>query len=91
MAVCLEYQSVYARQRSTLHSNRCRIVAAGLLLLVLVVKVWIKVRTTELGYDVARERAATAEFNMQRRELKLQLSVLTRPDDLSAVAQQAGN
>lgn len=86
MAVCLDYQSVYYSRRSFVLSVRLQIVAAILLLLVLVCKVWIKIETTNLGYELAEQRQQTIEYDMQRRELTLQLSVLLRPDNLAQLA-----
>ena len=88
MAVCLDYQSVYHRRRSFVLSVRLQIIAASLLLLVLVGKVWIKIETTNLGYQLAEQRQRTIEYDMQRRELNLQLSVLMRPDNLERLAHE---
>ena len=87
MAVCLDYQAVYVRRGSTAVTTRIHIAAAFLLLATLAVKVWIKLETTDLGYQLARERQVTVDLDMQRRELELQLSVLTRPDNLSRAAK----
>lgn len=88
MAVCLDYQSVYYSRRSFVLSVRLQIIAAALLLLVLVCKVWIKIETTNLGYQLAEQRQQTVEYDMQRRELSLQLSVLMRPDNLAQLAHE---
>ena len=86
MAVCLEYQSIYYGRRRKAFSLRLQLAAASVLLLALVVKVWIKVETTQLGYQLAEARQQTVELDMERRELSLQLSVQMRPDNLSRMA-----
>lgn len=88
MAVCLEYQSVYSRRDKIVISVRMQIVAAALLLCALVGKVWIKIETTDLGYQLAKERELKVSLDMERREYELQRSVLLRTDNLSRVAQQ---
>lgn len=88
MAVCLDYQSVYCNRRDTRVSVRRQIYAVVTLLVVLAVKVWVQVETTELGYALATERQRTVEYDMERRDLELQLSVLYRPDTLAALAQE---
>ena len=88
MAVCLEYQSVYSRRDKVVISVRMQIVAAALLLCALVGKVWIKIETTDLGYQLAKERELKVSLDMERREYELQRSVLLRTDNLSRVAQQ---
>ena len=88
MAVCLNYQEVYARRGSAFVSSKLHLVAALFLLTSLAVKVWIKLESTDLGYQLARERQKTVELDMQRRELELQLSVLMRPDNLSRAARE---
>jgi hypothetical protein len=86
MAVCLEYQAVYYSKRESLVSMRTQIIAALLLLAALCCKVWIKVESTNLGYDLAKERQKTIAMDMERRELELQLSVLLRADTLGRLA-----
>lgn len=88
MAVCLEYQSVYCRRDKIVISVRMQIAAAVLLLCALVGKVWIKIETTDLGYQLAKERALNLSYDMERREYELQRSVLLRTDNLSLVAKQ---
>ena len=88
MAVCLEYQSVYCSSRERASSLKGQIICATLLLLALLSKVWIKVESTDIGYQVARERQRTISLDMERRELELQLSVLLRADNLTTAAQK---
>ena len=88
MAVCLNYQEVYVRRSSAIVSSRLHLLAALFLLVSLAAKVWIKLESTDLGYQLARERQKTVELDMQRRELELQLSVLMRPDNLSRAARE---
>lgn len=87
MAVCLEYQAVYYKRREAV-SFRLQVVATVLLLAALAVKVWIKIESTDLGYQVARERQKTVALDMERRELELQVSVLSRADSLRSMAQK---
>ncbi len=86
MAVCLEYQSVYCRRDRIVISVRMQIAAAVLLLCALVGKVWIKIETTDLGYQLAKERELKVVLDMELREYELQRSVLLRTDNLTRVA-----
>ena len=86
MAVCLEYQSIYAPRRAVAVSVRMQIIAGSCLLLALLGKVWVKIEATEVGYQLAKEQRQTVELDMQRRELELQRSILLRPDQLRAAA-----
>ncbi len=86
MAVCLDYQTVCQR-RSLVISVQVQAMTALVLLLALVLKVWIKVESTQLGYELANERKMTMEQDMLRRELELELSVMLRPDQLLHRAQ----
>lgn len=91
MAVCLQYQSVYVKREAAVVSLRVQIFTAVALLLVLGARVWVKLESTDVGYQLARERSKTIELDMQRRELELQRSVLLRPDSLTAAARQMGH
>ncbi|RIL10301.1 MAG: hypothetical protein DCC75_04640 [Proteobacteria bacterium] len=88
MAVCLDYQQVYYRRRVKVVPLKYQIFAALALLLALSVKVWIKTNITDMGYQLAKERQHMIDLDMQRRELELKLSVVTRPDELSRLAKQ---
>lgn len=88
MAVCLEYQQVYQRSVKSGNKLRWQICSACILLAVLAVKVFLKIETTDVGYDLAKERQRSVNLDMQRRELELQLSVLTRPNYLEKLAQE---
>lgn len=87
MAVCLDYQSVYTRRREIKISMRLQLVAGLLLLAVLCCKVWVKVASTDVGYQLARLRQQAVSLDMERRELELQLSVLLRTDNLARMAR----
>lgn len=89
MAVCLDYQSVYAKKEKIIISVRMQVIAALLLLISLIAKVWANVESTDLGYQLARERQQAIAYDMERRELELQLSVLLRPDNLGKRAKKA--
>jgi len=86
MAVCLEYQSIYAPRREVAVSVRMQVLAGSCLLIALLAKVWVKIEATEVGYQLAKEQRQTVELDMQRRELELQKSILLRPDQLRAAA-----
>lgn len=88
MAICLEYQQVYQRAAKSSHQLRWQVLSACVLLVVLVVKVFLKIETTDVGYDLAKERQRTVNLDMQRRELELQLSVLNAPNYLERLASE---
>jgi hypothetical protein len=88
MAVCLEYQSVYRRKDTIVISVRAQLVVGVLLLGALVVKVWMKIESTDLGYQLSRERERAQTLEMEIREYELQRSVLLRRDNLSRVAAE---
>lgn len=88
MAVCLDYQAIYCRRRSAVLSWWAQLLAATLLLITLITRVWIKIESTDLGYQLARERQSTVQYDMERRELELQRSVLLRPDRLAKEARE---
>ncbi len=88
MAVCLQYQSVYVKREATRVSSKVQLLGAVLLLALLGVKVWAKLRATDLGYSLARERQSMVAMDMERRELELQRSVLMRPDSLAKSARE---
>jgi len=86
MAVYLDYQSVYCRRGSWIFSLKAQVLAVCVLLAVLGFRVWIKVESTQLGYQLAQQRQLAVDLDMQRRELELHLSVMTRPDQLRSLA-----
>ena len=89
MSVCLDYQAVkYKVKKPVSVSFRTQFFAAAFLLAVLVLKVWVRIEGTNLGYVLAKEKQITVDLDMQRRELDLQLSVLERTDNLSRRAKQ---
>ncbi len=88
MAVCLNYQAVYGRRRGIVISVRLQVIAALLLLVTLGAKVWIKIESTDAGYQLAKERQHAGELDMEKREIELHLSVLTRADNLAQMAKQ---
>ncbi len=69
-------------------STRLHLIAAFVLLAALSFKVWMKVETIELGYKLAKQRELVVQYDMERRDLELQLSLLTRPDNLQALAAE---
>jgi len=64
------------------------LIAALLLLAVLVFRIWIKIETTDLGYDLASQRKAAIELDMQRREMELALSILQKGDAIQSRADK---
>lgn len=91
MTVCLQYQSVYVRRDDAAVSKKLHLVVAVCLLCVLAARVWVKLESTDVGYQLASERQKTVALDMERRELELQVSVLKRPDALARAARvQAG-
>ena len=90
MAICLEYQSVLSSRKETSTSLKYHLAASLLLLGALVTRVTIKMETTKVGYELARERSREVELDMSRRELELARSVMYRPDNLSSAARALG-
>ena len=87
MAVCLDYQAIYCRRSSAVTMWWMQLSVAVMLLATLCAKVWVQLESTDLGYQLARERQHTVELDMQRRELELERSVLLRPDHLQKRAE----
>ena len=87
MAICLQQQSLYLRRRGVVIPVSVQFLVALLLLVTLAVKVWVKVETTLIGYELATEREVAINLDLQRRELELQRSVLLRPDNLRAMVE----
>lgn len=88
MSVSLDYQLVYNRRKSVVVPVQWQIAAVLLLLLSLGFRIWVKIESTDAGYELARERQTTVALDMERRELELQRSLLLRPDALSKEAQK---
>lgn len=86
MAVCLDYQSVYSPRKKLVISVPLQMSIAVLALLMLAVKVWIKIEIIDLGYKLAQEQELAIEYDMLRRDLDLQRSILLRPDNLAQMA-----
>lgn len=87
MAVCIGYQAVLPRG-SFVISVRTQVAVGLLLMLALAAKIWVKVQVTQLGYELAAERKVTMEYDMLRREMELELSVLMRPDNIGQLAEK---
>ena len=87
MSACLGYQSVYQRKERVVISVRTQVIGALLLLLVLSCRIWMKLESIDLGYQLADARKQTVELDMQRREFELQRSLLVRPDNLAKLAR----
>lgn len=85
MAVSVDYQLVAYKRPETV-STQLQIFVAVVLLFELIVKVWINVQTTDLGYQLAKAREQAVQYDMRKRELELELSMLMRPDNLEKAA-----
>ncbi len=88
MAICLDYQSVYTKRHQARWALRLQVGAALLLLVSLTVRVWLKLESTDVGYQLAKQRQKAVELDMQRRELELHQSVLLREDTLLKLASE---
>lgn len=89
MAVCLDYQVIaYRRNKDVGVSMQMQLIAAFVLLVALVAKVWVKVEITDLGYELAKQHNIAVELDMKKREAELKLSLLMRPDNLAAMAKK---
>lgn len=86
MSVCLEYQSVYLDRYTTGSKAKLHVLAIFLLIVSFSYKVWIKLETVEVGYQIAELRESMQHLDFERQELELQYSVATRPDLLTARA-----
>src|SRR5688572_12622613 len=91
MTLILDYQPIYHEHSSFFNRWLCTVIACVLLLSVLSIKVWIKLESIQLGYELAGQREETVRLDMQRRDLELQRSILLRPDVLrSRAAKELG-
>ena len=88
MTPTLSYQLVYAPRRQAVASLPLNVVAVVLLVGIFGVKIWIKTQITETGYELSRSRDQMIAYDMKRRELELQRSVLLRPDAIAREAHQ---
>ena len=87
MSVWLQHQAVLGRREKVWWMWHFQVGAGLLLLIALVTRVWIRIETTDLGYDLGREHEKMVQLDMERRELELQLSVLTRKVNLARQAK----
>lgn len=92
MALSLEYDTaVFPNSIATLRiPMRVQIGAGLILILALLVKVWIRIETTDYGYQLASERQSMIELDRQERALTFALTSLTQPDQLRAAAEPLG-
>ena len=88
LQLCLNYQPVYCDQEEKMGSWSLTLGASLLLFAVLAFKIWIGIKITSLGYELAEERERAVAHDMERREFELQLSVLLRPDNLEQRARE---
>lgn len=88
MAVCLEYQAIYRHRGQSIRNWYCLMGACLILFLAVAVKVAIKIQITNLGYSLAQEEQRALLLDSERRDLALQLSILTRKDRLESMARE---
>jgi cell division protein FtsL len=88
MAVCLDYQSVYARRDVLVISVRTQVFLALCIVCLLGFKIWMKIEATDIGYQLAKERNRSVALDLARRELELEKSVLVRSDHLESAARK---
>jgi len=90
MALTLEYEPAVVTPRLGLHRIplRVQLMGALILLLALVVKIWIRVETTDQGYALSRERQSMVELDREQRDLTFQLATLMQHDNLRALASE---
>lgn len=88
MAACLQNQAVYCVPRSREGHGYFLLSACVLLFLALSLKVAVRVSSTDLSYRLARETQLAIDYDIERRDLELQLTVLKRPDTLQRMAEQ---
>ena len=88
MAVCLDYQSVYARRDVLVISVRTQVLLALCIVCLLGFKIWMKIEATDTGYRLSKERTRTVELDLARRELELERSVMLRSDHLEVAARK---
>lgn len=86
MAVCLDYQSVYAKNEAE-KSYKFLIFSVILLIFSLIFLIWLKSQKTYLGYAIAEAQNKTAEYNTIKKELGIQLSILKKYDNLTTQAR----
>ena len=86
----LNYQLVFEKKekKTAAFSVHAQIACAIVLLVALSARVWMRVKATDLGYELAKERELTVSLDMERRELELQRSLLIRPDALKEQAEK---
>ena len=87
MAVCLDYQSVYYRDRELTATWRIQLAVAALLLAAIIGKVYMQIEERRLAYDLGREKQLTVRLNMERRELELHRSFAYSSENIQRLAQ----
>ena len=87
MVSVLKMQSLTVSGRDWLLHMRLYVLAISVFLLLLGFRIALRVEGYILGYRLADARQTTVELDMERRDLELQLSVLSRPDRLRRLAQ----
>jgi len=83
LAATLGRASIWKRIHISL---KVQALAAFLFAAALGAKVWVRLEMTDLGYNLAEERKATVQLDMNRREAELKLSILHRRDHLLKMA-----
>ena len=102
MSVLVIRQSVFAKSKARplfkqqVHQGvekaglrlRYQVLAAAILLAALSFKIFLKMETTTLGYQLAAQKRITQELDQKKRDLGLKLSLLLRRDHLQGAAEQ---
>jgi cell division protein FtsL len=86
MVSVLKMQALTVSGRDWLKHMRLYVLAISVFLLLLGFRIALRVEGYILGYRLADARQVTVELDMERRDLELQLSVLSRPDRLRRLA-----
>jgi cell division protein FtsL len=73
------------RQRK---QNLVVFVLALILVLALLAHVWLRLQVVHMGYALSSTAKLQAQLEQEQRELKVELTTLTSPDRLEAMARQ---
>ena len=87
MSQCLSYQSVYLDSAKPRYLTKLHLITLLLLVTSFSYKVWLKLEAVDVGYQIAESRKEMVALDIERQELELQYSVITRPDVLINEAQ----
>lgn len=88
MGYSLDYQSVYRCRQVAVSNWLCSVITGLLLFVALSLKVGVSLKTTKMGYALAKEQNRTIELDMERRALELQRAVISNKMLLARRAQE---